>query len=67
MSWNDVDAIIYDGTPEQIEVVRCPDCGGKLKLRYSQKAESVEVKCLNCGAASRHSGVNEIPNFAKIA
>jgi uncharacterized Zn finger protein len=66
MNWNDVDGIIYNGTLEEINSVKCPVCGGKLKLRYSAKAQSVSVECLVCGAAARHSGVTEAPNFALL-
>nr|AGS54210.1 hypothetical protein [uncultured bacterium contig00107] len=27
MSWDDIDEIIFDGTPEQIADVKCPECG----------------------------------------
>ena len=67
MNWDEVDAIIYNGKPEEIEAVKCPDCGGKLKLRYSAKAKSVSVRCMDCGAAARHSGVVEEPNFVNMA
>jgi len=66
MNWNDIDTIIYDGTPEQIDKVRCPECSGVLKLRYFPIAGTVEVHCVGCGAAARQSGVREIPNFARI-
>jgi len=66
MNWNDVDIIIYDGTPEEIENVRCPECGGALKLRYFPKTGTVEVHCVGCGTAARQSGVIETPNFAKM-
>ena len=67
MNWNDVDAIIYDGTDEEINAVRCPECGGALKLNYNPKTESVFVGCIACGSASRQNGVTETPNFAKGA
>ena len=66
MNWDDVDNVIYDGTPEEICAVKCPDCGGKLKLRYSAQAKSIFVQCVDCGAAARHSGVISVPNFAKM-
>jgi len=67
MSWDDVDEIIFDGTEEQISLVKCPECGGKLKLSHYPLTKSVEIRCLGCGTVVRENGVNEIPNFARLS
>jgi phage FluMu protein Com len=64
MSWEDVDDIIYDGTPEQIDNVKCPECGGVLKLSYFPMTRSVEIRCRGCNTLVRESGVHKEPNFA---
>ena len=34
-AWEDVEEILYDGTPEEIVQIRCPDCGGTLSYSYA--------------------------------
>jgi ribosomal protein S27E len=64
MSWDDIDDIIFDGTDEQISSVKCPECGGHLKLSYFPMTRSVEIYCRSCGAVVKQSGVSQAPNFA---
>ena len=64
MSWDDIDDIIFDGTVEQINNVRCPECGGSLKLSYFPLTKSVEIFCWGCGTVIKQSGVSQKPNFA---
>ena len=66
MNWDDVDDIIYDGTEEQINAVRCPECGGNLKFSYFPVVKTIVIRCLDCGTTSRAHGANEPPNFALI-
>jgi len=67
MDWNDIDDIIYDGTADQIDSVKCPECGNGLKLSYFPLTKSVEIYCRGCGTIIKQSGVSQIPNFAKIS
>ena len=65
MNWDDVEEILFDGTPEQIESVKCPDCGGDLKMSYFPTIRGMEVRCKKCGTVIRSHGVAYEPNFAK--
>jgi transcription initiation factor TFIIIB Brf1 subunit/transcription initiation factor TFIIB len=67
MSWDDIDDILFDGTPEQIENVKCPECGGELKLSYFPQTRNMEILCSVCGTIVRVGGVAYEPNFAKFA
>jgi hypothetical protein len=67
MSWDDVEDILFDGTIEQIETVKCPECGGRLKMSYSPKARSLEVHCKDCYTVLRSNGAEKTPYFALIS
>ena len=64
MSWDDVNDIIFSGTPEQISGIRCPECEGSLLLSYFPVTRSVEIHCPDCGAIVKQHGISQIPNFA---
>ena len=64
MSWDDVNDIIFSGTPEQISGIRCPECEGVLILSYFPATRSVEIQCQDCGAIIKQHGVSQTPNFA---
>jgi hypothetical protein len=61
---DDIDEIIFDGTPEQIADVKCPECGGDLRLSYFPATKTVEIRRLDCGTFVRENGVHSEPNFA---
>jgi len=67
MSWDDVNDILFTGTPEQISSVRCPECGGVLKLSYFPVTKSVEIYCSGCGTVIKQHGVSQEPNFALLS
>ena len=56
MTWYDVDDVLYDGTKEEIEKVICPDCGNKIKYKFSDNPRTFEVSCKKCGYISRATG-----------
>ena len=64
MNWDDIEDIIFDGTQEQINAVKCPECGGDLKLSYFPMTKGVEIRCKGCGTLVREHGVSTEPNFA---
>ena len=65
MNWDDVEEILFDGTPEEISSIKCPECEGDLKVSYFPTTRSMEIYCKNCGTLIRSNGVAYIPNFAK--
>jgi len=67
MNWDDVDDILFDGTEEEIDAVKCPECGGDLKFSYFPKTRSREILCLGCGAIVRAHGTHYEPNFSLFA
>ena len=64
MTWNDIENILFDGTPEEISAVRCPEWGSMFKYEFFQETNSIEIMCENCGTMIRGSGCDKIPNFA---
>ena len=64
MSWDDVEDIIFDGTAEQIKIIKCPECNGSLRLSYFPLTKNVEVRCKKCGTVVKSHGVEKAPNFA---
>jgi len=64
-TWDDVRDTLYDGTPEQIAMVRCPECGGELKLDYCNETKSTETLCLSCGTLIREFKSSYVPNYLK--
>ena len=66
VNWNDVERILFDGTEEQINSVRCPECGGELRYTYFPKTRSTEIRCMGCYTVSRGSGASKTPNFALL-
>jgi len=64
MSWDDIDDIIFEGTPEQIKNVKCPECEGDLRLSYFPLTKSVEIYCRSCGTIIKQNGISQKPNFA---
>lgn len=67
MSWEDVDDIIFAGTAEEIRNLKCPECGGVLKLSYFPETKSVEIRCRGCGTVIKQHGVSREPNFALVS
>jgi transcription initiation factor TFIIIB Brf1 subunit/transcription initiation factor TFIIB len=67
LNWDDVNDILFAGSPEQISSVRCPECGESLKLSYYPNTRSVEICCGGCGAVVKMHGVSQKPNFALLS
>lgn len=66
MDWDDVDEVLFYGTKEQIDSVRCPDCGGRLSFHFSESELSFNVKCLDCGIWTRGCKAQSKPRCAEI-
>ena len=66
MNWDDIEEILFDGTPEQIAAIVCPECGGGLKTSYFPTTKSMEIYCKQCGTLIRSNGVEYVPNFALV-
>ncbi len=56
MDWYDVDDIIYEGTKEQVQALRCPECNHSIEIDYSEESHSMTVRCLGCGYIARSTG-----------
>lgn len=52
MNWYDVDDILLEGSKEQIKSLKCPDCGGEIRFRFSKGESSnfgdLRVFCDSC-------------------
>lgn len=62
-TWDDVEDILFDGTPEEIANVSCPDCGNRIDYAFYSKNHSMEIACKNCGIKIRcNCSSNIVPN-----
>lgn len=62
MDWDDIDEIIFTRPKAEVDKVRCPDCGGKLKITYTFGISAMEIRCLRtCGALIRMYKCHEVP------
>lgn len=66
MDWYDIEDILYDGTKEEIEKLRCPDCGGNISFSCSIKYKRFVLKCDSCGYLSISNGFLKEPNCYKF-
>jgi len=67
MSWDDVEDILFDGTQEQIDAIKCPECGGELRMSFFPKTSNIEIACKCCHTVVRSHGAAYTPNFAKVS
>ena len=67
MNWDDIEEILFDGTPEQIDALKCPECGGELRISYFPNTKNMEIYCKNCHTVVRSHGVEYAPNFALVS
>ena len=66
-SWDDVEDILFDGTPEEIADVSCPNCNNQINYQFYQQNHSMDIVCKKCGIKIRcNCSVNVIPNCAKL-
>jgi len=59
--WYDVSDILFSGTAEQIDAVKCPECGGMLRFSYCDSTRSTEISC-SC-TLERGYRAHKVPNF----
>ena len=67
MNWDDIEEILFDGTPEQIDAIKCPECDGELRISYFPTTKNLEICCKNCHTIVRSHGVAYVPNFAMVS
>ena len=66
MDWDDIDDILFVGTPEQIAAVRCPKCDGELLCSYNAETRGTEIRCQgSCGTVIKGYKSSCVPNYAK--
>ena len=66
MDWDDVEDVLFYGSAEEIEKVRCPDCRSKLEYEYYPTTNSYKVRCASCGVVILGHGCHKVPNFAAL-
>jgi hypothetical protein len=66
MDWDDVEEVLFDGNKEQIDSVRCPDCGGSISFEFNEHYRTFKTACLNCGAWSKGCKAADKPRCAEI-
>lgn len=64
-TWEDVEDILFDGTKNEIESLRCPECGGALTFSFAKSVMASTLSCNNCGMTTRAHGVHYVPNAVK--
>ena len=48
MTWDDIEDILNDGSPEEIMSIRCPGCGGILSYDYQRYDDGESDFILSC-------------------
>lgn len=67
MDWFDVEDVLFDCTSkDQIDKLRCPDCGGKLRVVYNSEFQSLTIKCAKEGHMWIGHGCEDEPNFCDL-
>lgn len=66
MTWENIEDVLFDGSPEEILALRCPECGEEIDFQYSAETRSLEIRCKGCGMISRAHGVAYEPNCARL-
>lgn len=66
MTWDDVEDVLFDGTQEEVGLLRCPECSGKILFEYDERNRSFLIKCVKCGYLSKSHGVHYKPNCVKF-
>ena len=64
VNWDDIENVLYDGTSEEINELRCPVCKNQIYFHYVDETNSFEYGCLGCGHRVREKGCHQIPNCA---
>lgn len=66
MDWYDVDEILLDGSKEDIETLKCPECGGNLEYHFSKgekpNSGALRVICRSCGIVEKLHGISGEPS-----
>ena len=56
MTWDDIEDILNDGSPEEIMSIRCSECGGILSYyyqRYDDGEADFNLSCEKCKLMSK--------------
>ncbi len=61
--WQKVEDTFFYGTWEEIEALRCPDCGHELEISVTEVYESFSIKCHGCGILIRNYKWHSTPRF----
>jgi Zn ribbon nucleic-acid-binding protein len=64
-TWDNIDDIIFCGTADDVENLKCIECGGKLDIQYSDESHSLSIHCTSCGYLSRQTGCYHKPRYLK--
>lgn len=62
-TWDDVDDIIFDGSKEEVDNLKCVDCSNNLDVSFDKEAMSLTIRCTKCGKLIREHGCSYIPSY----
>lgn len=60
----DISDLLIDGTREQMDGLRCPECGSPVSYRYAEGCGALTVLC-GCTEDRCHGAVHE-PNCVRL-
>lgn len=52
-SWEKIEKYMFENNTNELEKVKCPECGGTLLVKREEKSGS--VFCINCGEGERYT------------
>ena len=61
--WDKVEDVVFEGSRVEIEQLKCPECGGHIRVLFDETLMSLKVQCEKCKSYFRESNCFEIPKF----
>ena len=58
MNWNEVLKSVRSADAEKFATLRCPECGGRLKVEYVPRSQrdALYIECVSCNQIVRSTG-----------
>jgi hypothetical protein len=66
MCWDDIEAILFEGTREMLDAARCPDCGGAIEFEFNETHHTLRIRCIDCNTWTKGCKASTVPNCVAI-
>ena len=65
-NWDDIEDVLFDGTSEEIQNLKCPTCDSKIYFSYTSEGRTLKYGCKSCGKQVVANGCHDIPNCGAV-